>query len=145
MHFEWRKQLLALDDFYLLHKLQGWCAILHYQTVNSVKIPVRFDKQLLEYLHQSHAENEPIIQAYYFILMSLLHPENESFFKQQKKYLTQQKHFDLDTLRSLYLYAINYCIRKIVAGNAKFYKEIFELYKSFIQNIFIDKNEFQVK
>jgi hypothetical protein len=136
------KQLAALDNFYLLHKLQGWCAILHYKSVNSVVVPVKFDIQLLEYLKKSHQVNDDLIQAYYFILLSLMHSNDESNFKKQKQFLqSQHLNYSAEVLRNLYLYAINYCIQKIVSGKTNYYDEIFDLYKTYLTDIFIDKKQ----
>jgi len=135
------KQLQSLDNFYLMHKLQGWCALLHYKTVNTLESSVQLDKQLLEFLEQNHSKSEPLIRAYYFILKSFLNPDNETFFKQQKKMLAAKNNFSTHTLSNLYLYAINYCIQKINAGNSKYNEEIFELYKKYVAIIVTDKQQ----
>jgi hypothetical protein len=116
-----------LDVFYLIHKLRCCCAILHYKNVTS--FDTELDEILLHLQKRSYS-HIPIIDAYYQILQTLINPEEEKHFKSLRHLLEHNsENLDPGTIKELYLYAIQYCIVRINAGQLNYYEEIFALYK----------------
>jgi hypothetical protein len=63
--------------------------------------------------------------------MTQTNPDNEKYFEELKELISKFTHqFTTDVIKEIYSFAIQYCIKKLNSGNQKYYKEIFELYKS---------------
>ena len=119
-----------LDVFYLIHKLRCCCAILHYKNVTSFDTELVLMDEILLHLQKRSYAHIPIVDAYYQILQTLIKPEEEAHFKTLRHLLEHNSdNLDPGTIKELYLYAIQYCIVRINAGQLNYYEEIFALYK----------------
>jgi len=124
-----------LDSFYFAEKLRYSCAMVNRKKHTGTQFNQRlFDEILQEITKEQHKE-EPVIQIYSSILFGLLRPENENHFDQLKSLLIKYiDFFPKQEIRDQYIYAINYCVRKINTGKPEFYDEIFQLFKLLLEN-----------
>lgn len=126
--------LAALDTYYLITKLRFCAAMLHYQAFLALKGEVALLNEILNYCAHQQLEKEPLLKAYYLIVLSLIEPNNEIYFQQLKDIIFENgDHFKMDTERDLFAFAINYCINRINSGHTYYQREIFELYQQALQ------------
>lgn len=124
----------ALDDFYFLHKLKYSCEMLNRQAILSDQFSIPFLEEVENYLAKQ--ENlEPLIAIYLQIYFSLLHPEEEQHFKLVTQLINAHgASIKKEELRSIYLYAINICARKIRQGKSAYMNIALDLYEEGIKN-----------
>lgn len=121
-----------LDRYYLLEKLRHSSEL----TVNILAQNSQFELHFLDQVMDIYRQNEerftddPAIQLYYTILMSLREEENEEHYEKLKQLLDGNiEYFNPRDRTALYAAACNYCIRKINPGFSQYQHELFELYK----------------
>ena len=87
-------------------------------------------KSIVEFINKNEYEFAPLILIHYYKMMCSLYPENEEYYFKLKEFLYKNIPF----INKLELYSIItamevYCTSKLAKGEAKFYKELFEIYK----------------
>ncbi|MEM6394709.1 MAG: hypothetical protein AAF741_00075 [Bacteroidota bacterium] len=121
-----------LDSYYLAEKLRHAC----HCTANTLLFNTQFDfgilTEMLSVIESDHGRElfgqEPSIQCYYHILMSMRDGENPIHYKKLSYFLNQElDKFSKLEQQELYLFANNYCILRIRKGDPKFPREYFEL------------------
>ncbi len=118
-----------LDTFYIINKLKHFCDALNYKTFLSIEIEVKLLPQLLQFVEENGYLDIPIVHIYYHISKTLTHPENSDHYYKIVELL--EEHYMLFSpteLRTMYIYATNYCITQINLGNAEYYRILYELY-----------------
>ena len=127
--------LQALDRFYFIQKLNYLAALLHYKKFLSTEGEVALADEILEHLKKRPAIDVPAIDIGHRIVLSLLEPEQEKHFVELKKLLALHAvQFHKNTARGFYVFAINFCIRRINAGKLNYVNESLSLYKEMLQN-----------
>lgn len=125
-----------LDRFYYLRRLHYICSMLDRQNILEVKYTTRISAAWLAHLEESELVKEPMINLYLTIFRSLREEDAEDYFQQLKVGL-----FDLiqhhnpkeNTLAEPLFFAINYCARKIRAGQENYLREAIDLYRTGIE------------
>lgn len=132
-----------LDVFYLIEKLRYSAAVLHYKKFLTLKDENVFFAEIMQHLAQNPYPEIPIINIYYLIVLTLIEPENETHFQSLKTAMWKHaKLFPIHTNKEFYAFALNYCIRKINAGQTGFQQEIFALYKEALKtDLLLENNE----
>lgn len=132
--------LAALDNFYLHYKLKYWSAALHYKKMFDQPVEILWEDFMLEYLQKNKMMDEQIEVGRKILLMEQ-NKDGAANYKWLKEKLFQSKSkIAVAAQKEICLFLINYCIEQINSGNAKFYKEIFEVYKQAIgQKLLIQK------
>lgn len=126
--------MYSLDRYYILEKLKHACHL----TANSILMNTQFDfgflEAILTYIRSEAGQkviaNDVAINGYYHILMSLKAPEEEAHYTKMRFYLNEA--FDAFTIseqRDLFAFANNYCITRIMKGDAHYRRELLELYQ----------------
>ncbi len=127
-----------LDVFYLSLKLKYSCEIINRQQIVAPDYHLRLLNEIMLYLEQHPHEEQPAISIYATILRCLTEFEKESHFEELKSLLAQKSgQFPVTEARDMYMYAINYCVRKINSGNSHYFKELFEIYQSVLNKSLI--------
>ncbi len=130
-----------LDTYYLSVKLRFCCEMVNRQKLVERNYETNFMQEILDYLDARVMDLVPPIEIYYTILKGLLNEEDESYFiKLKELYLKYYQLFGEYEARELYLYIINYCVRKINAGKTNYYKELFDIYKFVLKNKILLEN-----
>ncbi len=129
-----QKTIDNLDIYYLSEKLKYSCEILNRKNILSVDYKIRLLDETMAFLEAHPEEQVPAIAVYYRILKSLMEPNETVHFGILKEYLDSYlDQFNKDEARDIYLYAINYAVRKINTGNTSFQSELYLLYKTAIE------------
>lgn len=130
-----------LDRFYFLKRLILSCAMLDRQTIFQQSYQVGLTPGWIEYLKQQDFFGEPIMQLYYNIYQALNEEEEEIHFIRLKDFLLNYAQRTApDDLEDIYIFAINYCARKIRQGKENYLAEAFKLYQVGIEKGVLLKN-----
>jgi len=76
-----------LDSFFLMNKLKVCCSSITYQTLSNTEYELPMMKEALTYLKRKWKDCSPIVQAYYFALLSLIDEGEENHFRSLKEIL----------------------------------------------------------
>ncbi|MBK8562735.1 MAG: hypothetical protein IPN76_05170 [Saprospiraceae bacterium] len=129
------------DISFIINKLQVGCIMLSHQKVFKTNYDNGLLNQALEYVEQNEMLLEyPPIAIYYFVYKASVNSDVEDYFEKLKgRIATHGDLFPIHEIRSIYLFAINYCIGKMNRGESKFIREAFTLYQQGLQKqIFLD-------
>ncbi|MGK0388642.1 MAG: hypothetical protein ACI94Y_001374 [Maribacter sp.] len=120
---------INLDIYYIINKLKHYCDALNYKTFLSIEIEVKLLSRLMEFIEGNNYLKIPAVHIYYNISKTLTNAEDSQFYFKLVELLEQHYLlFPKQELRTLYIYATNYCITQINLGNADFYRILYELY-----------------
>ncbi len=146
---EMQAMLKHLDRFYLVEKLRHACQLTANMMMMNTQYDLLFLEAILEYLESADGTTlrtsgqEPSIDCYYHILMSLRQPDIGAHYERLLYYLDAG--FDRlprDHQKDVYSFASNYCIQRIRSGHAAFRGELMDLYRQGLEiGIIYDKGE----
>lgn len=137
--------LLALSDnadlLWLSQKLRYLCLHTAYTARFRTTRHLRLREEVESVLQQADYSAVPAISTWFYCLKMLESPESAGYFAQFKQqFLAQSQAFDPDELRDLYLFAVNYCIRRVNEGQTVFFHDIMDFYKEgLMQGHLLDK------
>ncbi|HFC01192.1 MAG TPA: hypothetical protein ENJ53_10345 [Phaeodactylibacter sp.] len=139
-NFNLAKVSETIDIVFLVQKLKHTCTQFTHQQVFKTDYDFGLLPHLLPIIEQEKYLNIPAIAIYYYCYRFLTGSDGDVFFEKFKAVLFQNKKlFNGHELKELYLFAINFCIRKLNQGDKKFSYEILELYKDGLQaNYFLE-------
>jgi hypothetical protein len=124
-----------LDRFYLIRKLQLCCEIFNVQNVFAQEHQVFLLDEILLHLKNRSYEDVPVIVIYFRILMTLRESEKEEHYHSLRTLLRKHEaEVTTEELRDMYKYVLNYCIKKINLGNIDWQGELFDIYKTTLEN-----------
>ena len=124
-----------LDRFYLIRKLQLCCEIFNVQNVFAQEHQVFLLDEILTHMKNRSYEDVPVIVIYYRILMTLRESEREEHYHTLRRLLREHESVvSTEELRDMYKYVLNYCIKKINLGNIDWQGELFDIYKTTLDN-----------
>lgn len=131
-----------LDCFYISQKLRNYAVALAYKRILSQQADIYLFASFFESLENSHFLKEPAVLIYFSLVKMILEPEKEEYFKNLKKLLAKNHlHFTKNELNELYNHLSNYCIdTKINVGRSDYFYELFDIFKTLIQQDIIFKN-----
>ena len=132
-----------LDVYYLCNKFRIACDMVSRQSIISATYDCSYLHELIAWYREREVWREnPILAVYYQALCMMQDRSDESHYLGLKKHLLKYAGLiPLDELRSLYTYALNYCIQKINTGKGSFYRETFELYQAMLESKTLFVNE----
>jgi hypothetical protein len=126
----------ALDAYYLAETLR--LAIEMQSHIRVLEQPYHQPLLNAVLLHYEHYQSLPAVAVHYQVYHCFGDSPTdvaEANFRQLKRILEEQAGlFPQVELRSLYLAAINYCIRRVNNHHIAYYAEIFSLYKTGLKN-----------
>jgi hypothetical protein len=123
-----------LDTYYLIRKLRSCCFLLNRQQVVGQRFSLPLLDELLLHLKYNPYPGIPAIRMYRNLLMMLRYPTQKELFDAFLIELESEKElFPEEERRNLYLYALNYCARRLRAGETAFREKIFGIYKKMLE------------
>lgn len=131
-----------LDCYYWSNKLKIYSEALNNRSILNIDININLINELLDLVKDSPLIEVPAIAIYYHIIMAFQEAEADEHFKAIIDLTDNYSHqFPQTELRSIYIFAQNYCIRKINSGSLEYYEQLFNIYKSLLDKeiIFIKK------
>jgi len=126
----------ALDCFYAIQKLKFYVSWLIYKRLRPAPDDMPLIEGFWDFLDREQFSNEPLINLYRQVALSLAHFDDENRYHVFVDSLeTVRTQISEAEYRSLYQFAQNYCALKINQGRTAYYNELFRIFK-----ILIDKN-----
>ena len=131
-----------LDEFYITNKLRYCCAAKHFNH-HTKKDKDVLVAEILGLIATGKYDRIPSVKVYAVIYRMLSNEEDDKQFSQLKELLkTHQKELTDVVLRDAYVFAINYCVRKVNKGQVNYLRDVYDLYKIALDKKFLyDENE----
>ena len=131
----------TIDYLFLVQKLKHTCHQFTHQQVFKTEYDFGLLPHLLPIIEEEKYLKIPAIAIYYYCYRFLTEQKGNVFFQKFKTILFENKRmFDIQEMKELYLFAINFCIRKLNQGDKKFSIEIFKLYQEGLETGYFLEN-----
>ncbi|MBS1596516.1 MAG: hypothetical protein JST90_19550 [Bacteroidetes bacterium] len=128
-----KETIESLDMYYFISKLRYSAAVLHYRQFLGVDEELALLSDILRYLRGRPPV--PVVALYQHIILTLTEPADAAHYTQLKAVLFgQSKALQQDSQREGFAFALNYCIRRINAGDTTWQLELFTLYKEALKH-----------
>ena len=132
-----------LDIFYLINKLKYSCEIINHINSYAGEYDPMLLNEILVYLKKTKHEHIPAVAIYNQILMMLIENDNEAAYNNLKNLLIENiNNIPQDEMNDMYIFARNFCAKRINMGDTKYLQELFSLYNTLIENGIIFQNGF---
>lgn len=120
----------SLDTYFILTKLKFGCYRLDFQKVFDREYNIFLLDDILNHVQKKDYSDKPLIAAYFHIYNMLDGQEAEENYANVKAILDEHlDHFGHRDQKDILHFAMNFCIRRLNKGGAKYYRESFSLYK----------------
>ena len=130
----------SLNLFFIANVLRQETHGLTQKALGQSDFKSAFLPAIEQYLSKNKHLESPAILVYYELIKVLTTGNSLSTFQSLRKLISENgHHFPPNELREIYIFALNYCIKKINAREALFNREAFEIYKQgILQGVFIE-------
>ncbi|MBX2877393.1 MAG: hypothetical protein KTR30_35050 [Saprospiraceae bacterium] len=120
-----------LDLFYIANKFKHAALAMAHQQVGQSDLNLDFLSPILEEVdQQEHYLKVPSVAVYYHCVKMMLVETALPHFAQLRSLMqVHQDRFPVQELRSLYIFALNFCIRRLNAQEGYFKREAFSIYQ----------------
>lgn len=119
-----------LDVAYIARKLRHVCLSLSHQAVYKTEYRFGLLHEIFEYVERHGLLSQPAVALYYHACRFLANPASEDhFFKYRGNLTAHAGLFPQEELRTMYLLALNFGIKKSNEGGLTWFRETFELYR----------------
>ncbi|GJM35987.1 MAG: hypothetical protein DHS20C18_49880 [Saprospiraceae bacterium] len=116
-------------------KLRQACNTLAHQTVYKMTYQIALPAEFLALSQQPPFAEHIAVRVYYLGYLMLCNPEEEAHFSAFKIAIADSIHcFPTPDARDLFLFAINYCIRKINEEKMAYLREALDIYQKGIED-----------
>lgn len=123
-----------LEITFLARGFRYYCEMINRKNILSVEYNLSFFSQMVQYLGNEMFDDVPAIRLYRLIYVALTEPDNIKNYQILLDELNEHGHFFSATeQRGMYVFAQNFCIRRINRGEEGALKEIFNLYKIMVE------------
>lgn len=130
-HFNLQEMSDLLDAAFAARKLRHVCFSLSHQAVFNTTYRFGLLDAVLEYVQQDDRLAAPAIALYFHCYHFLTDPEGEDhFFQFKEKLFAHAEAFPEEELRILYLFALNFGIKKCNELCAPYFRETLDLYQN---------------
>ena len=146
-----------LTTYFIAETLRQGCTILTHQTMSKQVYDLKLLDEVLALVETGGYDGVTAVMVYYNAFKALSgegSPVRSSSVRQSEKHGVSEKYFfelkkligslgnkfpDYE-LRDIYLLAINFCIKKLNAGEKQYVREAFELYRMGLENAALLEN-----
>ncbi|MBK9336144.1 MAG: hypothetical protein IPM98_05990 [Lewinellaceae bacterium] len=131
----------AADVAYLALKIRLICLLAAHQTLYSGGQTAAWEAEVIAFAEKNFAHEHPAIETYLHCYRMLRHPEDASHFREFKRLLLADTGtFASEEMHGLFIWAINYCVRRLNAGEKLYFREVFDLYKPGLESGYLLEN-----
>ena len=117
------------------------CNIQSYKTISGQLFDIKLLPDVLKTLDQGAYADVPAISLYYHCYNAIENLDQKNIIASEESFqklkMLIQKHWQIfpsSEIRDIYLFTINYCIKRMNTGDRNFIREAFELYRSGLNN-----------
>jgi hypothetical protein len=128
---EFRLQELseAQDTAFVAEKLKNACILLSNQAVSKTTYDTGLLDTILPYLENHKLLQNPAVAFYYYSIKTVINFQDDASFGELKKLLHEHLgYFNKNELYDIFIFAINFCIRRLNNSEHNFYQEVFDIY-----------------
>ena len=120
-----------LDHFFIANKFKHAALAMAHQQVGQSELNLDLLSPILREVDQQEAYLEaPAVAVYYHcVKMMLVEPALPHFVQLRTLMQIHQQQFPVQELRDLYIFALNFCIRRLNAQEGYFKREAFSIYQ----------------
>ncbi len=123
-----------LEITYLARGFRYYCEMINRRNILSVEYNLSFFDELVNYLRNGIFDDVPAIQIYRLIHITLTEPENLDNYQDLLEALKKHEHlFSRREARGMYVFAQNFCIKRINRGDSEALADIFRLYQAMVE------------
>ncbi|MEM6396770.1 MAG: hypothetical protein AAF741_10530 [Bacteroidota bacterium] len=120
----------GIDRLFLIKKLRHACTQLTHQAIHPIDYDFGLLKLIIEQIPNLLHYRIPAVALYYHCFCFLSDSESSHHFQQFKSlFTTNAQKFSQAERKDLYLFALNYCIRRHNRGEANYTVEAWNLYR----------------
>lgn len=120
----------TVDIAFIALKLRQTCYSLSHQAVYKTEYEFGFIDELLSYIEKRDLLAIPAISVYYYCYYTIKSSENESYFLKFRSLISEYHSlFPHSEIRDLFLFAINYYIKRLNTGDKSYFRDGLALYK----------------
>jgi len=133
--FNLQEVLDVVDLMYYANKLKFACMALAHQAVFNQDYKLDNLKWVLADINSKQLSTIPLVGAYYHAYHMIREPDNEIIFQYFDTYLKENEaQLSVEDQQTLYLFAINQCIRRLNNGEKQYGLKGLELYERALEN-----------
>ena len=130
-----------LNISYILNLLRLGCNIQSHKIISEQVYDLKLLPEVLTEIETGEYLDSPTIALYFHCYKSIEGMNNNSLISAERHFEKLKSLIDLhwkllptSEIRDIYLIAINYCIKRLNAGERKYIREAFELFRSGLEN-----------
>lgn len=132
----------SADVAYLTLKIRLICLQAAHSTLYAGGQTAPWESEVIEFAETNFAHKHPAIETYLHCYRMMRHPEDESHFQAFKKLLlADNSTFASEEMHGLFIWAINYCVRRLNAGEKRYFREVMDLYKPGLESGYLLEND----
>jgi hypothetical protein len=132
-----------LEFNYLSKSLKYYCEMVNRSNILSVNYNLNFFGEIIKYLLKGDFNDKPAIKIYLNIYQSLIDNDNQDNYFELLEQLNLYSHlFKQKEQRDMFVFAQNYCIRRINGGYSGAIEQMFELYQMMVEKKLIYEGRF---
>lgn len=121
----------SIDAYYLSTRLRLICFAIAQQNVYQADNQSFMEEEIVALAERERWAGEPAVAVFLHCYRMLRKPDEPVHFQAFKQLLRlEQSPFGPEEMRGLYIFAINYCIRRMNEGHSDQLPELLDLYKS---------------
>jgi len=126
-----------LDIFYIGEKLKIYYEVLSRKKLAQHEYNINLIDEILKIADRDEYQEIPLIAIYSQIVKLYTNPQQlENYYRFKSSLNVSSQIFPDNEEKILFTIAQNYCVNQINQGNSQFLKELFDVYKSFIEKGF---------
>ena len=132
---------LAADTAYITLKMRLICLHTAHRVLYTADQHSAWEAEMIAVAEQHYAASHPAIATYLHCYRMMRFPENETHFQHYKQaLLSDQGIFSAQEMHGLFIWAANYCIRRLNAGEKRYFQEVLDLYKPALESGYLLEN-----
>jgi len=131
----------AADTAYLTLKLRLICLQAAHSALYTGGQAAPWEAEVVAFAESNLAHQHPAIETYLHCYRMMRNPEDETHFQAFKnRLLAGGGTFSSEEMHGLFIWAINYCVRRLNAGDKHYFREVMDLYKPGLESGYLLEN-----
>lgn len=137
-----QESVADLDKFFIANRLKQITHALTHKRLGHAEFKPPFFDFLMTYLAEKDYSDSPSIEIYLCCIKILTKENSLTHFRYLRQLIDKQGHWlPKRELLDIYIFALNFCIKKLNANEVLFNREAFELYKQGLkQKVLFENN-----
>lgn len=131
----------AADAAYITLKLRLICLLTAHQMLYVADSRSAWEMEVIDFAEKNLAQTQPAVAVYLHCYRMMRYPEDERHFQQFKlSLLADTGMFPAEEMHGLFIWAANYCVRRLNAGEKRYFQEVLDLYKPGLESGYLLEN-----